>query len=126
MQIERYWKFLDRLPIWRDYSVTFYVKDINAATELNRELKNYYLNSDQPFVCESIESIEFQDGGAIRIVTTENMKSDLHSHLIFMDSRICEDYIRETIRPTIHKYDLREGQAVLNPKLIYIDFKEEA
>ena len=65
MQIERYWKFLDRLPIWRDYSTTFYVKDMNAATELNRELKNYYLNSDQPFICESIESIEFQDGGEI-------------------------------------------------------------
>ena len=50
------------------------------------------------------------------------MISEICSQVIFMDSRIRETYIQEVIKPKIDQYVLGEGNAILNPKPIYLNF----
>ena len=66
--------------------------------------------------------IEFLNGSIINLITKENMISEICSQVIFMDSRIRETYIQEVIKPKIDQYVLGEGNAILNPKPIYLNF----
>lgn len=66
--------------------------------------------------------IEFFNGSIINLITQENMIPEICSQVIFMDLRIRETYIQEIIKPKIDQYVLGEGNAMLNPKPIYLVF----
>ena len=67
----------------------------------------------------------FYNGSTINIISKEDMIPDVWSHIIFMDSRIRETYIKEEIRTTIDQYITGEDSAMLNPKPIYLKFEDE-
>lgn len=122
-------KFLDRCIVHQNYNISIYVKDMESAELLLEEILAYYKANGS----EGIESaskdyaiqIFFTTGSVLRIFTTENMVSHIHAHLVFMDSRIRETYIRESIHPFIDKFDLGNENFIINPKLIYIKFLNE-
>lgn len=122
-------KFLNRCIVHQNYNISIYVKDMESAELLLEEILAYYKANGN----EGIEStskdyaiqIFFTTGSVLRIFTTENMVSRIHAHLVFMDSRIRETYIRESIHPFIDKFDLGNENFIINPKLIYIKFLNE-
>lgn len=122
-------KFLNRCIVHQNYNISIYVKDMESAELLLEEILAYYKANGN----EGIEStskdyaiqIFFTTGSVLRIFTTENMVSYIHAHLVFMDSRIRETYVRENIHPFIDKFDLGNENFIINPKLIYIKFLNE-
>lgn len=122
-------KFLNRCIVHQNYNISIYVKDMESAELLLEEILAYYKANGN----EGIEStskdyaiqIFFTTGSVLRIFATENMVSHIHAHLVFMDSRIRETYIRESIHPFIDKFDLGNENFIINPKLIYIKFSNE-
>ncbi len=122
-------KFLNRCIAYQEYNVSIYVKDMESAEVLLEEILAYYKangnNGIESTAKDYVIQIFFATGSVLRIFTTENMVSHIHAHLIFMDSRIREKYIRDSIHPFIDKYDLGNENFIVNPKLIYIKFSNE-
>ena len=123
----RGYKFLDRCITLSNYIITFYVEDMNSAKTMLNEILEYYKNVAYDYEVKSVvESeqikIEFLNGSIINLITKENMISEICSQVIFIDSRIRETYIQEAIKPKIDQYVLGEGNAMLNPKPIYLNF----
>lgn len=122
-------KFLNRCIVHQNYNISIYVKDMESAEVLLEEILAYYKANGN----DGIESTDkdyaiqifFTTGSVLRIFTTENMVSHIHAHLVFMDSRIRETYIRDSIHPFIDKFDLGNENFIINPKLIYIKFLNE-
>ena len=99
---------------------------VSAKTMLD-EIIEYYKKVTYDCEIKSITEgeqikIEFFNGSIINLITKENMISEICSQVIFMDSRIRETYIQEVIKPKIDQYVLGEGNAILNPKPIYLQF----
>lgn len=120
-------KFLDRCITLPKYIITFYIEDVSSAETMLNEINDYYKSIDYDSEIKSVVKgeqikIEFFNGSIINLITKENMISDICSQIIFMDSRIREVYIKEDIKPTIDQYVLGDGNAMLNPKPIYLNF----
>lgn len=120
-------KFLDRCLTLPKYIITFYIENMNSAKEMLDEIICYYKNTAYDCEIKSITErnqikVEFFNGSVINLITKENMISGVCSQVIFMDSRIRETYIQEVIKPKIDQYVLGEGNAILNPKPIYLQF----
>lgn len=123
----RGYKFLDRCITLSNYIITFYIEDMVSAKTMLDEIIEYYKKVTYDCEIKSIVEgeqikIEFLNGSIINIITKENMISEICSQVIFMDSRIRETYIQEVIKPKIDQYVLGEGNAILNPKPIYLNF----
>lgn len=123
----RGYKFLDRCITLSNYIITFYIEDMVSAKTMLDEIIEYYKKVTYDCEIKSITEgeqikIEFFNGSIINLITKENMISEICSQVIFMDSRIRETYIQEIIKPKIDQYVLREGNAILNPKPIYLQF----
>lgn len=123
----RGYKFLDRCITLSNYIITFYIEDMVSAKTMLDEIIEYYKKVTYDCEIKSIAEgeqikIEFFNGSIINLITKENMISEICSQVIFMDSRIRETYIQEVIKPKIDQYVLREGNAILNPKPIYLQF----
>lgn len=123
----RGYKFLDRCITLSNYIITFYIEDMVSAKTMLDEIIEYYKKVTYDCEIKSIAEgeqikIEFLNGSIINLITKENMISEICSQVIFMDSRIRETYIQEVIKPKIDQYVLGEGNAILNPKPIYLQF----
>lgn len=123
----RGYKFLDRCITLSNYIITFYIEDMVSAKTMLDEIIEYYKKVTYDCEIKSIVEgeqikIEFLNGSIINIITKENMISEICSQVIFIDSRIRETYIQEVIKPKIDQYVLGEGNAILNPKPIYLNF----
>lgn len=123
----RGYKFLDRCVTLSNYIITFYIEDMVSTKTMLDEIIEYYKKVTYDCEIKSIAEgeqikIEFFNGSIINLITKENMISEICSQVIFMDSRIRETYIQEVIKPKIDQYVLREGNAILNPKPIYLQF----
>ncbi len=123
----RGYKFLDRCVTLSNYIITFYIEDMVSAKTMLDEIIEYYKKVTYDCEIKSIAEgeqikIEFFNGSIINLITKENMISEICSQVIFMDSRIRETYIQEVIKPKIDQYVLREENAILNPKPIYLQF----
>lgn len=123
----RDYKFLDRCITLSNYIITFYIEDMVSAKTMLDEIIEYYKKVTYDCEIKSIAEgeqikIEFFNGNIINLITKENMISEICSQVIFMDSRIRETYIQEVIKPKIDQYVLGEGNAILNPKPIYLNF----
>lgn len=122
-------KFLNRCIVHQNYDISIYVKDMESAEVLLEEILAYYKANGSDGIESTAKDytiqIFFTTGSVLRIFTTENMVSHIHAHLILMDSRIRETYIRENIHPFIDKFDLGNENFIINPKLIYIKFLNE-
>ena len=123
----RGYKFLDRCITLSNYIITFYIEDMVSAKTILDEIIEYYKKVTYDCEIKSIAEgeqikIEFLNGSIINLITKENMISEICSQVIFMDSRIRETYIQEVIKPKIDQYVLGEGNAILNPKPIYLNF----
>lgn len=123
----RGYKFLDRCIILSNYIITFYIEDMVSAKTMLDEIIEYYKKVTYDCEIKSIAEgeqikIEFLNGSIINLITKENMISEICSQVIFMDSRIRETYIQEVIKPKIDQYVLGEGNEILNPKPIYLNF----
>ena len=126
MNIKDKAKFLDRCTTNPNYDITFYVQDSKTANDIFNQLSDYYNGSGvikEVSLTDNIK-IEFYNGSTIRIVSKEHMIPGIWSHIIFMDSRIRETYIKDEIRPTIDQYITGEDSAMLNPKPIYLKFED--
>ena len=119
-------KFIDRCLTYDKYMITFYVEDAETALAVMKQLSNHFHGSGAVKEITLYESsnymIEFFNGCTIKVISKGNMVPGLLSNLIFMDSRIRENYIKEEIKPTIDQYITGEGSAMLNPKPIYLKF----
>lgn len=123
----RGYKFLDRCITLSNYIITFYIEDMVSAKTMLDEIIEYYKKVTYDCEIKSIAEgeqikIEFFNGSIINLITKENMISEICSQVIFMDSRIRETYIQEVIKPKIDQYVLGDGNAMLNPKPIYLQF----
>lgn len=123
----RGYKFLDRCITLSNYIITFYIEDMVSAKTMLDEIIEYYKKVTYDCEIKSITEgeqikIEFFNGSIINLITKENMISEICSQVIFMDSRIRETYIQEVIKPKIDQYVLGDGNAILNPKPIYLQF----
>lgn len=123
----RGYKFLDRCITLSNYIITFYIEDMVSAKTMLDEIIEYYKKVTYDCEIKSIAEgeqikIEFFNGNIINLITKENMISEICSQVIFMDSRIRETYIQEIIKPKIDQYVLGDGNAILNPKPIYLNF----
>lgn len=123
----RGYKFLDRCITLSNYIITFYIEDMVSAKTMLDEIIEYYKKVTYDCEIKSIVEgeqikIDFFNGSIINLITKENMISEICSQVIFMDSRIRETYIQEVIKPKIDQYVLGEGNAILNPKPIYLNF----
>lgn len=123
----RGYKFLDRCITLSNYIITFYIEDMVSAKTMFDEIIEYYKKVTYDCEIKSITEgeqikIEFFNGSIINLITKENMISEICSQVIFMDSRIRETYIQEVIKPKIDQYVLGDGNAILNPKPIYLQF----
>lgn len=123
----RGYKFLDRCITLSNYIITFYIEDMVSAKTMFDEIIEYYKKVTYDCEIKSITEgeqikIEFFNGSIINLITKENMISEICSQVIFMDSRIRETYIQEVIKPKIDQYVLGDGNAILNPKPIYLNF----
>lgn len=123
----RGYKFLDRCITLSNYIITFYIEDMVSAKTMLDEIIKYYKKVTYDCEIKSIAEgeqikIEFFNGSIINLITKENMISEICSQVIFMDSRIRETYIQEVIKPKIDQYVLGDGNAMLNPKPIYLQF----
>lgn len=123
----RGYKFLDRCITLSNYIITFYIEDMVSAKTMLDEIIEYYKKVTYDCEIKSIAEgeqikIEFFNGSIINLITKENMISEICSQVIFMDSRIRETYIQEVIKPKIDQYVLGDGNAILNPKPIYLQF----
>lgn len=123
----RGYKFLDRCITLSNYIITFYIEDMVSAKTMLDEIIEYYKKVTYDCEIKSIVEgeqikIEFFNGSIINLITQENMVSEICSQVIFMDSRIRETYIQEVIKLKIDQYVLGEGNAILNPKPIYLNF----
>lgn len=123
----RGYKFLDRCITLSNYIITFYIEDMVSAKTMFDEIIEYYKKVTYDCEIKSIAEgeqikIEFFNGSIINLITKENMISEICSQVIFMDSRIRETYIQEVIKPKIDQYVLGDGNAILNPKPIYLNF----
>ena len=123
----RDYKFLDRCITLSNYIITFYIEDMVSAKTMLDEIIEYYKKVTYDCEIKSIAEgeqikIEFFNGNIINLITKENMISEICSQVIFMDSRIRETYIQEIIKPKIDQYVLGDGNAILNPKPIYLNF----
>lgn len=123
----RGYKFLDRCITLSNYIITFYIEDMVSAKTMLDEIIEYYKKVTYDCEIKSIAEgeqikIEFFNGSIINLITKENIISEICSQVIFMDSRIRETYIQEVIKPKIDQYVLGDGNAILNPKLIYLQF----
>lgn len=123
----RGYKFLDRCITLSNYIITFYIEDMVSAKTMLDEIIEYYKKVTYDCEIKSITEgeqikIEFFNGSIINLITKENMISEICSQVIFMDSRIRETYIQEVIKPKIDQYVLGDGNAILNPKPIYLNF----
>lgn len=123
----RDYKFLDRCITLSNYIITFYIEDMVSAKTMLDEIIEYYKKVTYDCEIKSIAEgeqikIEFFNGSIINLITKENMISEICSQVIFMDSRIRETYIQEVIKPKIDQYVLGDGNAMLNPKPIYLQF----
>lgn len=123
----RGYKFLDRCITLSNYIITFYIEDMVSAKPMLDEIIEYYKKVTYDCEIKSITEgeqikIEFFNGSIINLITKENMISEICSQVIFMDSRIRETYIQEVIKPKIDQYVLGDGNAILNPKPIYLNF----
>lgn len=123
----RGYKFLNRCITLSNYIITFYIEDMVSAKTILDEIIEYYKKVTYDWEIKSIAEgeqikIEFLNGSIINLITKENMISEICSQVIFMDSRIRETYIQEVIKPKIDQYVLGEGNAILNPKPIYLNF----
>lgn len=123
----RGYKFLDRCITLSNYIITFYIEDMVSAKTMLDEIIEYYKKVTYDCEIKSIAEgeqikIEFFNGSIINLITKENMISEICSQVIFMDSRIRETYIQEIIKPKIDQYVLGDGNAILNPKPIYLNF----
>ncbi len=121
------YKFLDRCITLSNYIITFYIEDMVSAKTMLDEIIEYYKKVTYDCEIKSIAEgeqikIEFFNGSIINLITKENMISEICSQVIFMDSRIRETYIQEVIKPKIDQYVLGDGNAMLNPKPIYLQF----
>lgn len=123
----RGYKFLDRCITLSNYIITFYIEDMVSAKTMLDEIIEYYKKVTYDCEIKSIAEgeqikIEFFNGSIINLITKENMISETCSQVIFIDSRIRETYIQEVIKPKIDQYVLGDGNAMLNPKPIYLQF----
>lgn len=123
----RGYKFLDRCITLSNYIITFYIEDMVSAKTMLYEIIEYYKKVTYDCEIKSIAEceqikIEFFNGSIINLITKENMISEICSQVIFMDSRIRETYIQKVIKPKIDQYVLGDGNAILNPKPIYLNF----
>lgn len=123
----RGYKFLDRCITLSNYIITFYIEDMVSAKTMLDEIIEYYKKVTYDCEIKSIAEgeqikIEFFNGSIINLITKENMISEICSQVIFMDSRIRETYIQEVIKPKIDQYVLGDGNAMLNPKPIHLQF----
>lgn len=123
----RGYKFLDRCITLSNYIITFYIEDMVSAKTMLDEIIEYYKKVTYDCEIKSIAEgeqikIEFFNGSIINLITKENMIPEICSQAIFMDSRIRETYIQEVIKPKIDQYVLGDGNAMLNPKPIYLQF----
>lgn len=123
----RGYKFLDRCITLSNYIITFYIEDMVSAKRMLDEIIEYYKKVTYDCEIKSITEgeqikIEFFNGSIINLITKENMIFEICSQVIFMDSRIRETYIQEVIKPKIDQYVLGDGNAILNPKPIYLQF----
>lgn len=123
-------RFIDRCVTFPNYVITYYIEDMLSAQDVGKEIVDYLDTvsyKDEIKVIQHNErmKIEFFNGSVINLITKENMISRICSNVIFMDSRIREDYIKKYIKPKIDQYVISEGNAILNPKPIYLDFYEE-
>ena len=125
MNIKEKAKFLDRCTSYPGYDITFYVQDSKTMDELFNQLTDYYNGSGVIMEVSLNDNIKisFCNGSMIRIISKEHMIPGIWSHIIFMDSRIREAYIKDEIKPTIDQYVTGENSAMLNPKPIYITFE---
>ena len=125
MNIKEKAKFLDRCTSYPGYDITFYVQDSKTMDELFNQLTDYYNGSGVIMEVSLNDNIKisFCNGSTIRIISKEHMIPGIWSHIIFMDSRIREAYIKDEIKPTIDQYVTGENSAMLNPKPIYITFE---
>lgn len=123
----RGYKFLDRCITLSNYIITFYIEDMVSAKTMLYEIIEYYKKVTYDCEIKSIAEgeqikIEFFNGSIINLITKENMISEICSQVIFMDSRIRETYIQKVIKPKIDQYVFGDGNAILNPKPIYLNF----
>lgn len=123
-------KFIDRCVTFPNYVITYYIEDMLSAQDVGKEIIDYLDTvsyKDEIKIIQHNEQIkiEFFNGSVINLITKEHMISGICSNIIFMDSRIREDYIKKYIKPKIDQYVISDGNAILNPKPIYLDFYEE-
>lgn len=125
-------KFLNRCIVHPKYKIAFYVKDEKSANLLLDEILNYYEKTDGNGITQVTRNgrlgaiIFFKNESIIHFFTAEEPTfTGVHSHLVFMDSRIRETFIRDHFRPCIDKFDLGNENFIINPKLIYIKFLNE-
>lgn len=123
-------RFIDRCITFPNYAITYYIEDMSSAQDIGKEIVDYLDTvsyKDEIKVIQHNEQIkiEFFNGSVINLITKEHMVPGICSNVIFMDSRIREDYIKKYIKPKIDQYVISEGNAILNPKPIYLDFYEE-
>lgn len=121
------YKFLDRCIVLPNYIITFYIEDNDSAEIMLNEVLDYYKAVSYEYEIKSVDKnesmiIEFSNGSKINIISKDNMISGICSQVMFVDSRIRENYITEVIKPIIDQYVLGEGNAMLNPKPIYLNF----
>ena len=121
------YKFLDRWIVLPNYIITFYIEDNDSAEIMLNEVLDYYKAVSYEYEIKSVDKnesmiIEFSNGSKINIISKDNMISGICSQVMFVDSRIRENYITEVIKPIIDQYVLGEGNAMLNPKPIYLNF----
>lgn len=126
----RGYKFLDRCLTLPNYIITFYIEDMDSAKTMRNEVLKYYNSMSYDNDIESIIekeqiTIKFFNGSVINFITKENMISEFCSQVIFIDSRIRETYIQEFIKSKIDQYVFGDGNAILNPKPIYLNLVVE-
>lgn len=125
MNLTDYAKFLDRCRDNPEYNITFYVLDDETAESVFNTITGHFNGNGiiKEVSLNGNTAIKLNNNSLIRIVSTQHMVPCILSHIIFMDSRIREKYIKEEIKPTIDQYVTGENSAMLNPKPIYFKYE---
>lgn len=121
---------LIRCVSYKNYRVAIYV---NGNT---KDIRNFlkgmyggdvYFDAEAEFYGDGLTfNVVFPNGSSIFVISTDELITDYNSHIIFMDNRIRESFIIESIRPKVDEYRIDSQNAMINPKPIYIYFEEES
>lgn len=123
-------RFIDRCYELPEYTVCFYVEDEETSNYLGDYLFRYYKSIDREDEiverCSGVSNqIFFKNKSNIQIFNRDIMVSHIRSNVAFIDSRLRENYVRESVFPILCEYRFNDKEAMINPKPIYIKFVEE-